>query len=69
MRRHLGQEASATESWRSARPIVDEAVGPRRVEAMHQSRKVWRSIPPILAAEPRSIPSWIAASDNSLLAS
>jgi hypothetical protein len=30
-----------------------------------QSRSVWRSIPPIFAASQRSIPSPIAASDNS----
>src|SRR3984885_13553679 len=30
-----------------------------------QSRSVWRSIPPIFAAEPRSMPSRTAASDKS----
>src|SRR3984885_138398 len=30
-----------------------------------QSRSVWRSIPPIFAAEPRSMPSRTAASDRS----
>jgi hypothetical protein len=47
------------------RPVVDEALRTRPVEAMTQSRSVWRSIPPIFAAEPRSMPSRTAASDRS----
>ena len=47
------------------RPVVDEALQTRPVEAMDQSRKVWRSIPPIFAAELRSMPSRTAASDRS----
>ena len=47
------------------RPVVAEALQTRPVEAMDQSRKVWRSIPPIFAAEPRSMPSRTAASDRS----
>ena len=46
-------------------PVVDEALRSRGVEAMDQSRRVWRSMPPIFAAPPRSIPSRIAASDRS----
>jgi hypothetical protein len=47
------------------RPVVDEALQTRPVEAMTQSRSVWRSIPPIFAAEPQSMPSRTAASDRS----
>src|ERR1700677_2238298 len=33
--------------------VVDEALRPRSVEAMNQSRSVWRSMPPIFAAAAR----------------
>src|SRR5580692_6960028 len=39
--------------------------GPDPLKRWTQSRKVWRSIPPIFAAAPRSIPSLTAASDRS----
>src|SRR5262249_23328937 len=39
--------------------------GPEALKRWTQSRGVWRSISPIFAAEPRSIPSRTAASDNS----
>ena len=39
--------------------------GPAALKRWTQSRKVWRSMPPILAAAPRSIPSRTAANDNS----
>src|ERR1700733_9315442 len=47
------------------RPVVEETLQTRPVEAMDQSRNVWRSRPPIQAASQRSIPPPIAASDNS----
>ena len=47
------------------RPVVDEALQTRGVKRWTQSRSVWRSIPPIFAAEPRSMPSLTAASDRS----
>jgi hypothetical protein len=46
-------------------PVVDEALRTRGIETMDQSPKVWRSMPPIFVAEPRSIPSLTAASDRS----
>src|SRR6202020_1372888 len=39
--------------------------GPDPWKRWTQSRSVWRSIPPIFAAEPRSMPSRTAASDRS----
>ena len=51
---------------RAARvPVVDQPVRPRALKRCTQSRSVWRSMPPILAASPRSMPSRTAASDNS----
>jgi hypothetical protein len=47
------------------RPVVDEPSGPEALKRWTQSRNVCRSMPPIFAAEPRSIPSRTAASDNS----
>ena len=39
--------------------------GPDPLKRWTQSRSVWRSIPPIFAAEPRSMPSRTAAGDRS----
>jgi hypothetical protein len=39
--------------------------GPEALKRWTQSRSVWRSIPPIFAAAPRSIPSLTAASERS----
>jgi hypothetical protein len=46
------------------RPVVDEALRPRNVEAMNPVAQVWRSMPPIFAAAARSIPSRTAAGDR-----
>ena len=49
-------------------PSVQLSTRPSRPDPLKrwtQSRKVWRSIPPIFAAEPRSMPSRTAASDRS----
>jgi len=45
--------------------VVDEALRTSRVEAMDPVAQRLRSMPPIFAAEPRSIPSRTAASDRS----
>jgi hypothetical protein len=50
---------------RPAHPIVEQTFRAVNVEPMNPIPQLWRSIPPILAASQRSIPSPIAASDNS----
>ena len=55
----------SSESIRLSIEARGAVAAPAGVEAMDQSRKVWRSMPPIFAASPRSIPSLTAASDRS----
>ena len=39
---------------RAARPVIEKAIRACCIEAMTQSHRVWRPIPPILAASPHS---------------
>ena len=64
-RGQLGQLIGRKTRRRTIRPIVNQAVGSPRVEAMNPVAQVWRSVPPVFAAEPRSMPSRTAASDRS----
>ena len=60
--------ASCSAERRGLGPSVQLSMrpcGPEALKRWTQSRKVWRSMPPIFAAAPRSIPSLIAASDRS----
>ena len=63
--RELSQLLRRKARLRTFGPVVDETLRPRHVKRGTQSRNVWRSMPPIFAAEPRSIPSRTAASDRS----
>ena len=59
---------STSNERRGLGPSVQLSMRPSRPDPLKrwtQSRSVWRSIPPIFAAEPRSMPSRTAASDKS----
>jgi hypothetical protein len=63
--RELGQLLRRQARLGTIRPVVDQALRTDALKRWTQSRKVWRSMPPIFAAAPRSIPSLTAASDKS----
>ena len=53
------------EAWDPPSSCRSGPSGPEALKRWTQSRSVWRSMPPIFAADPRSIPSLTAASDRS----
>ena len=55
--RKLGCLLSRKPGLRVFRPVIEKHLRTQTVEAVNQSRNVWRSMPPILAHAPRSIPS------------